>query len=64
MISPGYRLNSATEFSELEGPGIDQELDEIPGIGRNSHRFPEFQPIPFYLAIPEFRAELDDQMAR
>jgi hypothetical protein len=25
---------------------------------------PEFLRIPFYLAIPEFRAELDDRMAR
>ncbi len=44
MISPGYRSNSATEFPELEGPGItnDQSLLSIefrygiPRIGRNS----------------------------
>ncbi len=40
MIGPGYRSNSATEFPELEGPGIDQESDGIPGVGGNSHRFP------------------------
>ncbi len=39
----------------------------IPGIGRNSHRFPEFRkhvPVILHLLIPEFRAELDDRMAR
>jgi hypothetical protein len=43
MIGPSYRSNSAKEFPELEGPGIDQELDGIPGIGRSSQEFP---PIP------------------
>jgi hypothetical protein len=40
MIHPGYRLNSVTEFPELYLPGIDPELDGIPGIRRNSHWFP------------------------
>jgi hypothetical protein len=40
MIDPGYRSNSATEFPELYLPGIDPELDGIPGIRRNFQWFP------------------------
>jgi hypothetical protein len=40
MIGHGYRSNSAKEFPELERLGIDQELDGIPGIRSNFHRFP------------------------